>query len=88
VSWFRFGRGATGCCPASGSDHFANGDGGGKGCRAGPWSIFCASGEILSAAAAKDVVGSMSQPLREASQQLSQQLKQVSCVGLRCLLFL
>ena len=39
---------------------------------------FCASGEILSAAAAKDVAGSMSQRLREASQQLSQQLSQVS----------
>jgi hypothetical protein len=42
-----------------------------------PWATFCASGEILSAAAAKDVAGSMSQRLREASQELSQQLKQV-----------
>jgi hypothetical protein len=47
-----------------------------------PWATFCASGEILSAAAAKDMAGSMSQRLREASQQLPQQLKQVSCVGL------
>jgi hypothetical protein len=45
-------------------------------------ATFCASGKILSAAAAKDVAGSMSQQLRQASQQLSQQLKQVSCVGL------
>ena len=33
---------------------------------------FCASGEIPSAAVVKDVVGSMSRRLREASQQLSQ----------------
>jgi hypothetical protein len=57
---------------------------GAKGAARDPWATFCASGEILSAAAAKDVAGSMSQRLREASQQL----KQVSCVGLRCLLFL
>jgi hypothetical protein len=52
------------------------------------WATFCASGEILSATAAKDVAGSMSQQLRQASQQLSQQLKHVSCVGIRWLLFL
>jgi hypothetical protein len=46
------------------------------------WATFCASGEIRSAAAAKDVAGSMSQQLRQASQQLSQQLNHVSCVGL------
>ena len=50
-----------------------------KGVARDPWATFCASGEILSAAAAKDVVGSMSQQLRQASQQL----KHVSCVGLR-----
>ena len=61
---------------------------GANGAARDPWATFRASGEILSAAAAKDVAGSMSQRLREASQQLSQQLKQVSCVGLRCLLFL
>jgi hypothetical protein len=33
---------------------------------------FCASGEISSAAAVKDEVGTMSRWLREASQQLSQ----------------
>jgi hypothetical protein len=33
---------------------------------------FCASGEIPSAAAVKDVVSSMSCRLREASQQLSE----------------
>jgi hypothetical protein len=33
---------------------------------------FCASGEILSAAAVKDEAGTMSCRLREASQQLSQ----------------
>jgi hypothetical protein len=44
-----------------------------------PWSTFCASGEISSAAAAKDVAGFVSQQLRRASQQL----KHVSCVGLR-----
>jgi hypothetical protein len=62
-----------------------------KGVVQDPWVAFCASGEILTAAAAKDVVGTMSQRLREVSQQLSQQLtqqlKQVSCAGLRCLLF-
>jgi hypothetical protein len=57
---------------------------GAKGAAWDSWATFCASGEILSAAAAKDVAGSMSQRLREALQQL----KQVSCVGLRCLLFL
>ena len=41
-----------------------------------PWAAFCASGEILTAAAAKDVAGTMSQRLREASQRLSQQLSQ------------
>ena len=41
-------------------------------------AAFCASGEIPSAAAVKDVAGSMSRRLREASQQLSQQLSQVS----------
>jgi hypothetical protein len=39
---------------------------------------FCASGEISSAAAVKDEAGTMSRWLREASQQLSQQLSQVS----------
>jgi hypothetical protein len=38
----------------------------------------CASGEISSAAAVKDEAGTMSHRLREASQQLSQQLSQVS----------
>jgi hypothetical protein len=56
-----------------------------------PWAAFCVSGEIRTAAAAKDVAGTMSQRLRDVSQQLSQQLtqqlKQVSCAGLRCLLF-
>jgi hypothetical protein len=61
---------------------------GAKGAARDPWAAFCASSEILSAAAAKDVAGSMSQRLREVSQQLSKQLKRVSCVGLRCLLFL
>jgi hypothetical protein len=41
-------------------------------------AAFCASGEILSAAAVKDVAGSMSRRLREASLQLSQQLSHVS----------
>jgi hypothetical protein len=41
-------------------------------------STFCASCEIPSAAAVKDVAGSMSRRLREASQQLSQQLSEVS----------
>jgi hypothetical protein len=44
-----------------------------------PWSKFCASGEISSAAAAKDVAGSVSQQLRHASQQL----KHVGRLGLR-----
>jgi hypothetical protein len=54
-----------------------------KGAAQDPWAAFCASGEILTAAAAKDVAGTMSQRLREVSQQL----KQVSCAGLRRLLF-
>jgi hypothetical protein len=61
-----------------------------KGATQDPWAAFCTSGEILTAAAARDVAGTMSQRLREVSQQLSQQLtqqlKQVSCAGLRCLL--
>jgi hypothetical protein len=61
---------------------------GAKGATRDLWATFCASGEIMSAATAKDVAGSMSQQLRQASQQLSQQLKHVSCVGLRWLLFL
>jgi hypothetical protein len=56
-----------------------------KGAAQDPWAAFCASGEILTAIAARDVAGTMSQRLREVSQQLSQQLKQVSCAGLRCL---
>jgi hypothetical protein len=39
---------------------------------------FCAGGEISSATAVKDEAGTMSRRLREASQQLSQQLSQVS----------
>jgi hypothetical protein len=39
-----------------------------KGVARDPWATFCTSGEILSAAATKDVAGSMSQRLREASQ--------------------
>ena len=54
-----------------------------KGAAQDPWATFCASGEIVTAAAARDVAGTMSQRLREVSQQL----KQVSCAGLRCLLF-
>jgi hypothetical protein len=50
-----------------------------KGTSQDPWSKFCASGEISSAAAAKDVAGSVSQQLRHASQQL----KHVSRLGLR-----
>jgi hypothetical protein len=49
-----------------------------KGNAQDPWAAFCASGEILTAAVAKDVAGTMSQRLREASQRLSQQLSQVS----------
>jgi hypothetical protein len=49
-----------------------------KGAPRDSWATFCASGEILSVAAAKDMVGSMAQQLRQASQQLSQQLKHVS----------
>jgi hypothetical protein len=58
-----------------------------KGAAQDPWAAFCASGEILTVAAAKDVAGTMSQRLRETSQRLMQQLKQVSFVGLRHLLF-
>jgi hypothetical protein len=58
-----------------------------KGAAQDPWATFCASGEILTAPTAKDVAGTMSQRLRETSQRLTQQLKQVSFVGLRYLLF-
>jgi hypothetical protein len=51
---------------------------GAKGAPRDPWSTFCASGKISSTAAAKDVAGSVSQQLRQASQQL----KHVSRVGL------
>jgi hypothetical protein len=44
---------------------------GAKGASRDPWSAFCASGMISSAAAAKDVAGSVSQQLRRASQQLN-----------------
>jgi hypothetical protein len=61
-----------------------------KGATQDPWATFCASGEILTAAAARDVAGTMSQRRWEVSQQLSQeltqQLKQVIRAGLRCLL--
>jgi hypothetical protein len=43
---------------------------GAKGVLQDPWSTFCASGEISSAAIAKEVAGSVSQQLRRASQQL------------------
>jgi hypothetical protein len=52
---------------------------GAKGTSQDPWSKFCASGEISSAATAKDVAGSVSQELKHASQQL----KHVSQLGLR-----
>jgi hypothetical protein len=58
-----------------------------KGAAQDLWAAFCASDEILTAAAAKDVAGTMSQRLRQTSQRLTQQLKQVSFVGLRYLLF-
>jgi hypothetical protein len=41
---------------------------GAKGASWDPWSAFCVSGTILSAAAAKDVAGSVSQQLMRASQ--------------------
>jgi hypothetical protein len=49
-----------------------------KGTSQDPWSKFCASGEILSAAAAKDVAGSVSQQLKHATQKQ----KYVSRLGL------
>jgi hypothetical protein len=51
---------------------------GAKGAPRDSWATFCTSGDILSAAAAKDMAGSMAQQLRQASQQMSQQLKHVS----------
>jgi hypothetical protein len=50
-----------------------------KGSSQDPWSKFCASGKIASAAVAKDVAGSVARPLKHATQQL----KHVSCLGLR-----
>jgi hypothetical protein len=44
-----------------------------------PWSNLCASGQISSAAAIKDVAGSVSEQLRHVSRQL----KHVSRLGLR-----
>jgi hypothetical protein len=49
-----------------------------KGTAQDPWAAFCASSEILTATTGKDVTGTMSQRLRDASQRLSQQLSQVS----------
>jgi hypothetical protein len=43
-----------------------------------------AGGEISVATAVKDEAGTVSHRLREASQQLAQQLSQVSLAGLRC----
>jgi hypothetical protein len=42
--------------------------GGAKGTLQDPWSKFCASGEILSAAAARDVAGFVSQQLKHVSR--------------------
>jgi hypothetical protein len=42
-----------------------------KGTLQDPWSKFCASGEISSADAVKDMVGSVSQQLKHATQQLN-----------------
>jgi hypothetical protein len=39
-----------------------------KGASQDPWSKFCTSGEITSAAAAKDVAGSVAQQLKHATQ--------------------
>jgi hypothetical protein len=50
-----------------------------KGVSQDPWSKFCASSVITSAAIAKDVVGSVAQQLKHAMQQL----KHVSRLGLR-----
>jgi hypothetical protein len=50
-----------------------------KGSSQDPWSKFCASGEITSAAAAIDVAGSVAQQLKHATQQL----QHVSRLGLR-----
>jgi hypothetical protein len=38
-----------------------------KGSSQDPWSRFCASGEIASVAAAKDVAGSVAQQLKHVS---------------------
>jgi hypothetical protein len=38
-----------------------------KGSAQDPWAKFCASGEIASAAAAKDVAGSVAQQLKHVS---------------------
>jgi hypothetical protein len=49
-----------------------------KGASQDPWSKFCASSEITSAAAAKEVAGSVAPQLKHATQQL----KHVSRLGL------
>jgi hypothetical protein len=41
---------------------------GAKGSSQDPWSRFCASGKIASAAAAKDVAGSVAQQLKHVSK--------------------
>ena len=41
---------------------------GAKGTSQDPWSKFCASGEILSAAATRDVAGIVSQQLKHVSR--------------------
>jgi hypothetical protein len=48
-----------------------------KGSSQDSWSKFCASGEITSAATAKDMVGLVAQQLKHATQQL----KHVSRLG-------
>jgi hypothetical protein len=50
-----------------------------KGSSQDPWSKFCASGEITSAATTKDMAGSVAQQLKLATRQL----KHVSHLGLR-----
>jgi hypothetical protein len=65
--WCRVGGGQLDVVPApmvAGSVAVTTGA---KGSSQDPWSKFCSSGEIASAAAAKDVAGSVAQQLKHVS---------------------
>jgi hypothetical protein len=76
--WCRVGCGQLAVVPALVAAAPAAAAAEAKGASQDPWSKFCASGEITSVAAVKDVAGSVSHQLKHATQQL----KHVSRLGL------